>query len=89
MSTLVIVLRAASLLAFAAPLLLSDDGSGGKHSSQVDQSRGERTPVLAHFAAFGLFLIFLTSFARSAGRRKDCSRKRLANATPFTKSKPK
>lgn len=66
MSTFVIVLRAASLLAFAAPLLLSDAGSGGKHSSRVDRCRGERTPVLANFAAFGLFLIFLTSFAGSA-----------------------
>jgi protein-S-isoprenylcysteine O-methyltransferase Ste14 len=63
MSTFVIVLRAASLLAFAAPLLLSASGRGRKRSRDDDRRRGDRIPVLANFAAFGLFLAFLAFFA--------------------------
>ena len=66
MSTFVIVLRAASLLAFAAPLLLSVSGRGRKRSRDGDRRRGDRTPVLANFAAFGLFLMFLAIFAGNA-----------------------
>lgn len=63
MSTVVIVLRAVSLLAFAAPLLLSASGHGRKRSKDDDRRRGNRTPVLANFAAFGLFMAFLAFFA--------------------------
>jgi purine nucleosidase len=61
MSTFVVVLRAASLLAFAAPLLLTVGGRGRDRDG--DRRRGERTPVLANFAAFGLFFTFLAAFA--------------------------
>lgn len=66
MSTVVIVLRAASLLAFAAPLLLSVGGRGRKRSKRDERRRGARTPVLANFAAFGLFLASLAFFAGNA-----------------------
>ena len=66
MSTFVIVLRAASLLAFAAPLLLTVGGRGRKRSKWDERRRGARTPVLANFAAFGLFLAFLAFFAGNA-----------------------
>lgn len=63
MSIVVMVLRAVSLLAFAAPLLLPASGRGRKRSGDDDRRRGDRTPVLANFAAFGLFLAFLAFFA--------------------------
>src|SRR3546814_141652 len=66
MSTFVIVLRAASLLAFAAPFLLTVGGRGRKRSRRGDRRRGDRTPVLANFAAFGLFFAFLAAFADHA-----------------------
>jgi purine nucleosidase len=66
MSTFVMVLRAVSLLAFAVPLLLTGGGRGRKRSRGGDRRRGERTPVLANFAAFGLFLAFLAAFAGNA-----------------------
>ena len=66
MSTFVIVLRAASLLAFAAPLLLTVGGRGRKRRRGGDGRRGDRTPVLANFAAFGLFFTFLAAFADNA-----------------------
>lgn len=66
MSTVVMVLRAASLLAFAAPLLLSVGGRDRKRSKRDERRRGARTPVLANFAAFGLFLALLAAFAGNA-----------------------
>ena len=63
MSTFVIVLRALSLLAFAGPLLLTVGERGPKRSGRGEQRRGDRTPVLANFAAFGLFFAFLAGFA--------------------------
>lgn len=66
MSTIVVILRAASLLALAAPLLLTFGGRGRKRSRGGDRRRGDRAPVLANFAAFGLFLAFLAGFAGSA-----------------------
>jgi protein-S-isoprenylcysteine O-methyltransferase Ste14 len=66
MSTFVMVLRAVSLLAFAVPLLLTGGGRGRKRSRGGDRRRGERTPVLANFAAFGLFLALLAFFAGNA-----------------------
>lgn len=66
MSTFVVVLRAASLLAFAAPLLLTVGGRGRKRSRGGDRRCGARTPVLANLAAFGLFFTFLAAFAGNA-----------------------
>jgi protein-S-isoprenylcysteine O-methyltransferase Ste14 len=66
MSTFVIILRAVSLLVFAAPLLLAVGGRGRQRSREGDRRRGDRTPVLANFAAFGLFLAFLAFFAGNA-----------------------
>jgi protein-S-isoprenylcysteine O-methyltransferase Ste14 len=69
MSILVTVLRAASLLAFAGPILLTVGGRDRKRSGGVDRRRGDRTPVVANFAAFGLFFAFLAAFAGNAEGR--------------------
>jgi protein-S-isoprenylcysteine O-methyltransferase Ste14 len=66
MSILVTVLRAASLLAFAGPILLTVGGRGRKRSRGGGRRRGDRTPVVANFAAFGLFFAFLAAFAGNA-----------------------
>ena len=66
MSILVTVLRAASLLAFAGPILLTVGGRDRKRSRGGDRRRGDRAPVLANFAAFGLFFAFLAAFAGTA-----------------------
>jgi protein-S-isoprenylcysteine O-methyltransferase Ste14 len=63
MSILVTVLRAVSLLAFAGPILLTVGGRDRKRSKGADRRRGDRTPVVANFAAFGLFFVFLAAFA--------------------------
>ena len=60
------VLRVASLLAIAGPLLLAVGGRGRKRSRGGDRRRGDRTPVLANFAAFALFFAFLAAFAGNA-----------------------
>ena len=65
MSTLVIVLRAASLLAFAGPMLLGVGGRDRERNTRADRRRGDRTPVLANLAAFGLFFPSLVTFAGS------------------------
>jgi hypothetical protein len=64
MSILVILLRAASLLAFAGPILLTVGGRDRKRSRGADRHRGDRTPVVANFAAFGLFFAFLARVPR-------------------------
>jgi protein-S-isoprenylcysteine O-methyltransferase Ste14 len=66
MSILVTVLRAASLLAFAGPILLTVGGRDRKRSRGADRRPGDRIPVLANFAAFGLFFPFLAAFAGNA-----------------------
>jgi len=66
MSVLVTVLRVASLLAFAGPILLNVNGRDRKRSRGADRRRGDRTPVLANFAAFGLFFALLIDFVGSA-----------------------
>jgi protein-S-isoprenylcysteine O-methyltransferase Ste14 len=63
MSILVKVLRAASLLAFAGLILLTVGGRDRKRSRGADRRRGDRTPVVANFAAFGLFFVLLAAFA--------------------------
>lgn len=65
MSTLVTVLRAASLLAFAGPMLIVG-GRDRKRGRGADRRRGDRIPVVANFAAFGLFFAFLAVFAGNA-----------------------
>jgi protein-S-isoprenylcysteine O-methyltransferase Ste14/uncharacterized membrane protein YdjX (TVP38/TMEM64 family) len=66
MSGLVTVLRVASLFAFAGPMLLAAGGRDRNRDRGDDKRRGEKTPVLANFAAFGLFIALLIAFARDA-----------------------
>jgi protein-S-isoprenylcysteine O-methyltransferase Ste14 len=60
--TLVTILRAASLLSFAAPLLLVASRRGRVPHTRAGQARGDRVPVLASFTAFGLFFPSLLIF---------------------------
>lgn len=67
MSTLVIILRAVSLLAFAGPmLLLKGGGRHGEPKIRAKQDDGERAPVLANFLSFGLFFPSLFIFTGSS-----------------------
>jgi protein-S-isoprenylcysteine O-methyltransferase Ste14 len=65
MSTLVIVLRTVSLLAFAGPMLLGVSGSHGKPVTRAKE-RGGRAPVVANLTAFGLFFPSLLIFSGSS-----------------------
>jgi protein-S-isoprenylcysteine O-methyltransferase Ste14 len=62
-TTLVMALRAASLLAFAAPLLLAVAGRPRRRNTRPGQGGGARTPLLANLTAFGLFFPSLLAFA--------------------------
>lgn len=65
MSTIVILLRAASLLAFAGPMLLM--GIGKRPAQSAMRARqGHRAPLVANLAAFGLFFASLVKFTGSA-----------------------
>jgi protein-S-isoprenylcysteine O-methyltransferase Ste14 len=64
-TTLVIALRAASLIAFAAPLLLAVGGSRPAPTTRTVQGRGDRVPVLVNFTAFALFFPSLLTFPGS------------------------
>ncbi len=66
MPALVTVFRAASLLAFAGSMLLIVGGSDRKLGRGAERSRGDRTPVLANFAAFALFFALTIAFVGSA-----------------------
>jgi protein-S-isoprenylcysteine O-methyltransferase Ste14 len=66
MPALVAVFRAASLLAFAGPMLLNVGGRDRKRSGGAERRHGDRTPVLANFAAFGLFFALMIAFVGSA-----------------------
>lgn len=59
---LVIALRAASLIAFAAPLLLAVGGSRQAPNTRAVQGRGDRVPVVVNFTAFALFFPSLLTF---------------------------
>jgi len=65
MSTLVIALRAVSLLAFAAPVLLRASRHHEAPETRASQDRGGRTPVVANLSAFGLFFPSLLIFSCS------------------------
>ena len=65
MSTLVIVLRTVSLLAFAGPMLLGFSGRRGEPRTRTRQGGADRVPVVANFAAFGLFFPSLMIFSAS------------------------
>jgi protein-S-isoprenylcysteine O-methyltransferase Ste14 len=64
MSTMVIVLRTVSLLVFAGPILLGvgerTDGRIGERKPRMSHRCHSRAPVVANFAAFGLFFVSLT-----------------------------
>jgi protein-S-isoprenylcysteine O-methyltransferase Ste14 len=65
-STLVIVFRTVALLAFAGPMLL---GVGARRRAPKARTRRHgrgRAPVVANFAAFGLFFPSLIIFSGSA-----------------------
>ena len=63
MSTLVIVLRAVSLLAFAGPMLLMVSGRDAETPrTRASRRHGDRAPVVANLAAFGLFFAFAGCF---------------------------
>jgi protein-S-isoprenylcysteine O-methyltransferase Ste14 len=64
MSTLVIVLRTLSLLAFAGPMLLGVSGRHGEPATRASQEG--RAPVVANLATFGLFFPLLLIFSGSS-----------------------
>ena len=66
MSTLVIALRAVSLLAFAGPMLLGAGGRRGERRTPARRSGARRAPVVANLSAFGLFFASLLIFSGSA-----------------------
>jgi hypothetical protein len=66
MSTLVIVLRTVSLLAFAGPLMLGVSGRHGEPKTRASQEGGDQAPVVANLAAFALFFPSLLIFSASS-----------------------
>jgi protein-S-isoprenylcysteine O-methyltransferase Ste14 len=65
MSTLVIVLRIVSLLAFAGPMLLGVTGRCRLPKTRARQSGSDRAPLVANLAAVGLYLPSLLVFSGS------------------------
>jgi len=63
---LVIILRTVSLLAFAGPILLRVGGDRAHSRTRARSSVGDRAPVVANLAAFGLFLVSLLIFSGSS-----------------------
>jgi hypothetical protein len=66
MSTLVIVLRTVSMLAFAGAMLLGFSGRRGGPKTRARQGGGDRAPLVANLAAFGLFFPSLVIFSGSS-----------------------
>lgn len=66
MSTLVIALRALSLLTFAGPMLLGVSGRHGEPKTRASQGSGSPAPVVANLLAFGMFFPSLLIFSGSA-----------------------
>src|SRR5262245_49325789 len=67
MSTLVIVLRLVPLLAFAGSLLLSETKDRGRAKTRARASGSYRAPLVANFAAFGLYVPSLVVSSASIG----------------------
>src|SRR6266508_3853538 len=65
MSTLAVVLRIVALLAFAGLMLLAVSWCRGQAKTRARQDRGDRAPLVAHLAAFGLFFLSLLIFSSS------------------------
>jgi protein-S-isoprenylcysteine O-methyltransferase Ste14 len=65
MSTVVGVLRAVSLLAFAGPMLLMSSGRRAKPGTRANQEHSRRAPVVANLSAFGVFFASLLFFSNS------------------------
>ena len=65
MSILVIVLRIVAVLAFTAPMLLSGAGRREESEKRARQAGGDRAPLVANFAAFGLYFPSLLVFSAS------------------------
>jgi protein-S-isoprenylcysteine O-methyltransferase Ste14 len=65
MATLVVVLRAVSLLCFAAPMLLGPGARPERSGTEGRQRAAGRTPVAANFAAFAVFIFSLWMFSGS------------------------
>ena len=63
MSTLVIVLRVLSLVAFAGPMLLLGMHRRGKPAAPAHRIQSDRAPLVTNLAAFGLFLVSLSVFS--------------------------
>ncbi len=66
MSTLVIILRTVSLLAFAGPMSLFVSGRHGKPKTRASKEGGGRAPVVANLSASGLFFLSLLLFSGSS-----------------------
>jgi protein-S-isoprenylcysteine O-methyltransferase Ste14 len=66
MSTLVMALRVVSLLAFAAPMLLGVTGRRAQPQTRARAHGGDRAPVVANLASFGLFFPALLAFSGSS-----------------------
>jgi protein-S-isoprenylcysteine O-methyltransferase Ste14 len=66
MSTLVIVLRIVSLLAFAGPMLLQVTGRCGGPKTRAGRTGSDRAPLAANLAAFGLYFPSLVLLSSSA-----------------------
>lgn len=66
MSTLVILLRTVALLAFAGPMLLGVSVRREGAKTRVRQGGGDRAPLVANLAAFGLFFPSLVIFSGSS-----------------------
>ena len=66
MSTLVIVLRIVSLLAFAGPMLLAVTGRSAGPGTRARQSGSDRAPLVANLCTFGVYLPSLLIFCGSA-----------------------
>jgi len=66
MSTLLIVLRVFSLLAFAGLVLLFVSGRPGKPATRASRGGGGRAPVVANLSAAGLFFPSLAFFPGSS-----------------------
>ena len=65
MTTLVVVLRLVSVLAFAGLVLLAVSGRGGGPRTPVRRSGRERAPLVANFAAVAVYVPSLVVFSES------------------------